>query len=80
MTILELFCWVRSSQGFHTLESSRCFDSNEEHRAPVVDCTKVPFGNAAAGKQVRLGDKIRDYIEFAAFGCASGGVVSNVAG
>lgn len=46
MTILELFRWVKS----HTLESSRRSDSNEEHRAPVVDCTQVPFGNAAAGK------------------------------
>ena len=38
--------------GFHTLESSRCSDSNEEHRAAVVDCTQVSFGNAAAGKRV----------------------------
>src|SRR5579871_294679 len=37
LTILEPFRWARSSQGFHTLESSRCSDSNEEHRAPVVD-------------------------------------------
>jgi len=34
------------------LESSRCSDSNKEHQAPVVDCTQVPFGNAAAGKRV----------------------------
>ena len=47
LTILELFRWVRSWQGFHTLESSRCSDSNEEHRAPVVDCTQVSSGNAA---------------------------------
>ena len=52
MTTLELFRRVRSSLGFHTLESSRCSDSNEEHRAPVVDCIQVPFGNAAAGKRV----------------------------
>ena len=50
--ILELSPWVRSSQGFHTSESSRCSDSNEERRAPVVDCAQVPFGKAAAGKRV----------------------------
>ena len=63
MTILELFRWVRSSQGFHTLESSRCSDSNEEHRAPVVDCTQVPFGNAAAGKRVPIAELMSCFVQ-----------------
>jgi hypothetical protein len=38
LTILELFRRARSSQGFHTLQTSRCSNSNEEHRARVVRC------------------------------------------
>jgi hypothetical protein len=64
LTILELFRWVRSSQGFHTWEISRCSDSNAEHRAPVVDCTQVPFGNVAAKKRVRLGDSTLNELAF----------------
>ena len=41
LTILELFRWVKSSRGFRTLARSRCFESNEVHRAPAADCARV---------------------------------------
>jgi hypothetical protein len=34
LTILELFRWARSSQGFHALEGSRSSDSNEKRGYP----------------------------------------------
>jgi len=43
---------VRSWQRFLTLESSGCPESNEEHRARVVDCAQVPFENASAERWV----------------------------